>query len=31
MEKVGHPVAVNPDRPLLKVAEARGWDVVRFY
>ena len=31
LEKVGYPVAVNPDRPLLKVAEARGWDVVRFY
>jgi len=31
LEQVGHPVAVNPDRPLLKVAEERGWDIVRFY
>lgn len=30
MELVGHPVAVNPDRPLLRVALARGWEVVRF-
>lgn len=31
LEKVGYPVAVNPDRPLLKLAEQRGWDVVYFY
>lgn len=31
LEQVGHPVAVNPDRPLLKLAEERGWDIVRFY
>lgn len=31
LEKVGHPVAVNPDRQLLKVAEAHGWHIVRFY
>jgi hypothetical protein len=30
MELVGHPVAVNPDRPLLRVANEREWDVVRF-
>ncbi len=30
LEAVGHPVAVNPDRDLLKVAEARGWPVRRF-
>jgi HAD superfamily hydrolase (TIGR01490 family) len=30
MELVGHPVAVNPDRPLLRVARERDWEVVRF-
>lgn len=30
MEIVGHPVAVNPDRPLLRVATEREWEVVRF-
>ena len=30
MELVGHPVAVNPDRPLLRVATEREWEVVRF-
>ena len=30
MELVGHPVAVNPDRPLLRIANERGWEVVRF-
>jgi HAD superfamily hydrolase (TIGR01490 family) len=30
LEAVGHPVAVNPDRALLRVAEARGWEVRRF-
>jgi HAD superfamily hydrolase (TIGR01490 family) len=30
MELVGHPVAVNPDRPLLRVANEREWEVVRF-
>jgi HAD superfamily hydrolase (TIGR01490 family) len=30
MELVGHPVAVNPDRPLLRIARARGWEVVKF-
>lgn len=27
---VGHPVAVNPDRELAKVAKERGWQVARF-
>jgi HAD superfamily hydrolase (TIGR01490 family) len=27
---VGHPVAVNPDRDLRRVAAARGWPVERF-
>jgi len=30
MEAVGHPVAVNPDRPLLRVANEREWEVLRF-
>jgi HAD superfamily hydrolase (TIGR01490 family) len=27
---VGHPVAVNPDRELLRVAHEQGWEVLRF-
>lgn len=27
---VGHPVVVNPDRELLSVARAEGWEVLRF-
>jgi HAD superfamily hydrolase (TIGR01490 family) len=27
---VGHPVAVNPDGPLLKVAREEGWEILRF-
>jgi HAD superfamily hydrolase (TIGR01490 family) len=27
---VGHPVAVNPDSELARVARAEGWDVLRF-
>jgi HAD superfamily hydrolase (TIGR01490 family) len=27
---VGHPVAVNPDGPLLAEARAQGWDILRF-
>jgi HAD superfamily hydrolase (TIGR01490 family) len=27
---VGHPVAVNPDSALLRVARDEGWDVLRF-
>jgi len=30
LEAVGHPVAVNPDRVLLKLARERGWEVRRF-
>ena len=30
LEVVGHPVVVNPDRKLRRIAEARGWPVVRF-
>src|SRR5438067_68317 len=30
LEVVGHPVVVNPDRPLLKVARERGWPVRTF-
>jgi HAD superfamily hydrolase (TIGR01490 family) len=30
LEAVGHPIAVNPDRALLRVARARDWEVVRF-
>jgi HAD superfamily hydrolase (TIGR01490 family) len=27
---VGHPVAVNPDRELLRVARENGWEMLRF-
>src|SRR5207247_1330075 len=27
---VGHPVAVNPDAELLRVAREEGWEVMRF-
>jgi HAD superfamily hydrolase (TIGR01490 family) len=30
LEAVGHPVAVNPDRELLRAARAQGWQVRRF-
>jgi HAD superfamily hydrolase (TIGR01490 family) len=30
LEVVGHPVAVNPDRVLLKLARERGWEVRHF-
>ena len=30
LEAVGHPVAVNPDRPLRRIARLRGWEVRRF-
>ncbi len=30
LEMVGHPVAVNPDRALRRVALLRGWEVARF-
>lgn len=28
MEAVGHPVAVNPDLPLARLARKRGWEIV---
>jgi HAD superfamily hydrolase (TIGR01490 family) len=30
LEAVGHPVAVNPDRPLRRLAGDRGWPVQRY-
>ena len=30
LEAVGHPVAVNPDRALRKIAHERGWPVLAF-
>lgn len=30
LDIVGHPVAVNPDRALKKVALERGWDILSF-
>ncbi len=30
LEVVGHPVAVNPDRELLRTARRHGWEVCRF-
>ena len=30
LRTVGHPIAVNPDRELLRVARHEGWDVLRF-
>jgi HAD superfamily hydrolase (TIGR01490 family) len=30
LEAVGHPVAVNPDRALRRVARERGWPTVRW-
>src|SRR5436190_12119578 len=30
LRAVGHPVAVNPDTPLARVAREEGWDVMRF-
>ena len=31
LEAVGHPVAVNPNRRLARLAAARGWPVMCFY
>jgi HAD superfamily hydrolase (TIGR01490 family) len=31
LERVAHPVAVNPDPRLRRLAAQRGWKVVRFY
>jgi HAD superfamily hydrolase (TIGR01490 family) len=30
LEAVGHPFAVNPDRGLRRIAEARGWTILNF-
>jgi HAD superfamily hydrolase (TIGR01490 family) len=30
LEAVGHPVAVNPDRPLAEYADEQGWEVRTF-
>ena len=30
LRAVGHPVAVNPDRTLARLAAEEGWDVLRF-
>ena len=30
LRAVGHPVAVNPDAELLRVARQEGWQVVTF-
>jgi HAD superfamily hydrolase (TIGR01490 family) len=30
LRAVGHPVAVNPDSPLAKVAKEEGWEILRF-
>jgi len=30
LEAVGHPVVVNPDRELARVARERGWDMRKF-
>ncbi|MGQ9599816.1 MAG: HAD family hydrolase [Anaerolineae bacterium] len=31
LERVGHPVAVNPDPRLQRLAQKRGWPIERFY
>ncbi|MGD8627079.1 MAG: haloacid dehalogenase-like hydrolase, partial [Anaerolineae bacterium] len=31
LERVGQPVAVNPDPRLRRLARARGWQITRFY
>jgi putative phosphoserine phosphatase/1-acylglycerol-3-phosphate O-acyltransferase len=31
LERVGHPIAVNPDRQLRSLARRRSWPVERFY
>jgi phosphoserine phosphatase len=30
LRAVGHPVAVNPDGPLARIAREEDWDVLRF-
>ena len=31
LEAVGHPVAVNPNRKLARIAAERGWPMMKFY
>jgi phosphoserine phosphatase len=31
LEQVGHPIAVNPDPRLRRIARSRGWPVEYFY
>jgi HAD superfamily hydrolase (TIGR01490 family) len=31
LDAVGHPVAVNPDRRLKRLAQQRGWPIEMFY
>ena len=31
LERVGHPIAVNPDPRLRRLAKKRGWPLVKFY
>jgi hypothetical protein len=30
LREVGHPVVVNPDAALARIAREEGWDVMRF-
>ena len=30
LRAVGHPVAVNPDAPLARIAREEGWEILRF-
>jgi hypothetical protein len=30
LRAVGHPVAVNPDAELARVAREEGWEIMRF-
>ena len=30
LRAVGHPVAVNPDKELARIARAEGWEILRF-
>jgi HAD superfamily hydrolase (TIGR01490 family) len=31
LERVGHPIAVNPDRRLRRHAQRQGWPILQFY
>jgi HAD superfamily hydrolase (TIGR01490 family) len=31
LERVGHPLAVNPDPRLRRLAARRGWEILKFY